>query len=66
ALGIIMVINTSIGMITPPMAVNLFVASGISGVSIPRITQRILPYFFLLIGLILLFTFVPGIITLFA
>lgn len=66
ALGIIMVVNTSIGMITPPMAVNLFVASGISGVSIPRITQRIIPYFVLLIGLILLFTYFPGIITVFA
>ena len=66
ALGVIMVINTSIGMITPPMAVNLFVASGISGVSIPHITQRIIPYFVLLVGLILLFTYFPRIITVFA
>ena len=65
ALGVIMVINTSIGMITPPMAVNLFVASSISGVSIPRITQRILPYFLLLVGLILIFTYFPSIITVF-
>jgi C4-dicarboxylate transporter DctM subunit len=43
ALGIIMVVNTSIGMITPPMAVNLFVACGIANLKIEEITKPILP-----------------------
>jgi len=43
ALGIIMVVNTSIGMITPPMAVNLFVACGIADLKIEQITKPILP-----------------------
>lgn len=43
-LGIIMVINTSIGMITPPMAVNLFVACSLANLSIEQISRRILPF----------------------
>ncbi|MFZ5644698.1 MAG: TRAP transporter large permease [Bacillota bacterium] len=44
ALGIIIVVNTSIGMITPPMAVNLFVASGIAKISIEEISKKIIPF----------------------
>ena len=52
ALGIIIIINTSIGMITPPVAINLFVASGITGLPIERISKSVIPY---LIGLIIVF-----------
>ncbi len=46
-LGIIMVVNTSVGMITPPMAVNLFVAVSLvkeHNVTIEKITRYILPF----------------------
>ena len=46
-LGIIMVVNTSVGMITPPMAVNLFVASSLVkqyNVTIERITKYVLSF----------------------
>ena len=62
ALGLIMIINTSIGMITPPMAVNLYVASSISGSSIEQISKQIIPYFVTLVGVMLLFTYVPEIL----
>jgi len=62
ALGLIMVINTSIGMITPPMAVNLYVASSISGVSIESISRNIIPLFLILVFMIFLFTYCPGIL----
>jgi C4-dicarboxylate transporter DctM subunit len=61
-LGLIIIINTSIGMITPPMAVNLFVASSISGSSIESISKQAVPYFFSLVLLLLLFTYFPQII----
>ena len=64
-LGLIIVVNTSIGMITPPMAVNLFVASGIAKESIEKITLKILPYLAVEIGVLLLFTYVPQILTFF-
>ena len=61
-IGIIIVINTSIGMITPPMAVNLYVACGIAKISVGEISRRILPYLFAEIAVLLLLTFVPGIV----
>lgn len=63
ALGIIIIINTSIGMITPPMAVNLFVASGIAGTSIGKISKRIIPYLAAEIVTLLAMTYIPVIIT---
>lgn len=63
ALGIIIIINTSIGMITPPMAVNLFVASGVSGSGIGSISKQIIPYLLVEVTTLLLMTYVPQIIT---
>ena len=44
ALGLIMVINTSIGNVTPPMAVNLFVATRLSGCTIGEISKSVMPF----------------------
>ncbi|UQZ90270.1 C4-dicarboxylate ABC transporter permease [Deltaproteobacteria bacterium Smac51] len=62
ALGLIMIINTSIGMITPPMAVNLYVASSISGSSIESISRQVVPYFVTLVLIMLTFTYFPQIL----
>lgn len=62
ALGIIIIINTSIGMITPPMAVNLFVAIGIAKISIGEISRKIIPFLIAEIVVLLLLTYIPGII----
>lgn len=62
ALGLIVIINTSIGMITPPMAVNLFVASSISGSSIESIARQVVPYFLSLVAVMLAFTYFPEIL----
>ena len=62
ALGIIIVVNTSIGMITPPMAVNLFVAQGLVreyGTTLEQITKYILPYFIVELVIVLLLSFFP-------
>lgn len=57
--GIIMVVNLAIGFITPPLGVNLFVASGISGLSMEELTKAVLPFFFAMLITLLLITFVP-------
>lgn len=62
ALGIIMVINTSVGMLTPPMAVNLFVAQQISGASIEEISKRVIPYLVVEGLFIIILSYFPGII----
>ncbi len=61
--GILLVVNSEIGFLTPPLGVNLFVASGISKISLERITRAIIPFIIaLLIGVTLL-TFIPQIST---
>lgn len=59
--GVIMVVNLAIGFITPPVGVNLFVASGISKLRIEEITAKIIPLLLVMLMLLLLITFVPGI-----
>lgn len=54
--GLIMVMGLGIGMITPPVAINLYVASSITGLSLENISRSVIPY---LLGLLLvLFTVV--------
>ncbi|MCY6484130.1 TRAP transporter large permease [Clostridium aestuarii] len=60
-LGIIIVVNTSVGMITPPMAVNLFVACGISGLKVEQISKKILAFLITEIVIVLLITNFPQI-----
>ncbi len=59
--GIVVICTLSIGFMTPPLGENLFVASGIGGESVERITVRVLP--FVLVTSIAVFTiaFVPQI-----
>ncbi len=59
ALGLIIIVNTSIGMITPPMAVNLFVAAGITKCSIGAVSKRIILYLLVEFGILLLYTYLP-------
>ena len=58
--GVVMVLNLMIGMITPPIGLNLFVISAISGVGIVEIFKAALPYFFVLTAVLLLITYFPG------
>lgn len=57
--GIIFTVGISIGMITPPVAINLFVASSITGLPIERISKSVLPYLLGLIIIFLLYVYLP-------
>jgi TRAP-type C4-dicarboxylate transport system permease large subunit len=57
--GVIMVLNLMIGMITPPIGLNLFIMSAIGGVGVMEIAKEAVPYFFVLVGVLLLITYVP-------
>ena len=61
--GVLMVVNLAIGCITPPVGLDLFVASAISKVPIERVMKATLPYLYALLATLLLLTFCPGIIT---
>jgi C4-dicarboxylate transporter DctM subunit len=58
-LGIIMVVNLEIGMITPPVGLNLFVTSGITGMSIGQVVRAALPWTGVLLLFLLIITYVP-------
>ena len=62
-LGIIMVVNMEIGMITPPVGLNLFVTSGIANMPVMRVVLSALPFLAVLFVFLILVTYVPSIST---
>lgn len=60
-LGIIMVVNMEIGMLTPPVGLNLFVTSGITGHSMGWVIKAVLPWMLLLLFFLMLITYIPQI-----
>ncbi|MET3504633.1 TRAP transporter large permease [Halalkalibacter oceani] len=57
--GIIMIVNLAMGMVTPPVGVNLFISSRIAGITLEEITKGILPFLLVLIINLLILTFLP-------
>ncbi|MEM7190954.1 MAG: TRAP transporter large permease [Pseudomonadota bacterium] len=62
-LGIIMVVNMEIGMITPPVGLNLFVTSGVAGMPMMAVVKAALPFLAVLFVFLILITYVPWIST---
>ena len=62
-LGIIMVVNMEIGMITPPVGLNLFVTSGVAGMPMMSVVRAALPFLAVLFVFLILVTYVPWIST---
>ncbi len=62
ALGVVMTVNLAIGMITPPVGVNLYVACGVSKISLGHISKSVVPYLIASLIVLFLITYVPDII----
>ncbi|WP_341704087.1 TRAP transporter large permease [Ferrovibrio sp.] len=62
-LGIIMVVNMEIGMITPPVGLNLFVTSGITGMPILQVVRAAMPWLAILLVFLIIITYVPAVST---
>lgn len=60
-LGIIMVVNLEIGMVTPPIGLNLFVTAGITKMSIGQVMRAASPWLIVLLSYLVLVTYVPQI-----
>ncbi len=58
-LGIIMVVNMEIGMITPPVGLNLFVTSGVAGMPIMSVVRAALPFLAVLFVFLIMVTYIP-------
>lgn len=59
--GMIMIVNLAMGMVTPPVGVNLFVACQIAGIRLEQIMRPLVPFLFVLVVDILIITYVPKI-----
>ena len=62
-LGIIMVVNMEIGMITPPVGLNLFVTAGVANMSMMGVVRAALPLLAIMFVFLILVTYVPWIST---
>ncbi|PRY94079.1 TRAP transporter large permease [Donghicola tyrosinivorans] len=62
-LGIIMVVNMEIGMITPPVGLNLFVTSGVAGMPMMSVVRAALPFLAVLFVFLIMVTYIPWLST---
>jgi tripartite ATP-independent transporter DctM subunit len=58
--GVMMAVNLSIGTITPPVALNLYVAANLADISMERISRSAVPFIFTLIVALLIVTYIPS------
>ena len=59
--GIMMVVNMEIGMITPPVGLNLFVASSLTGLNLKDVVVSVLPWLMVMVIGLILVTYIPQI-----
>ncbi|MDI2589745.1 TRAP transporter large permease subunit [Psychrobacillus sp. NEAU-3TGS] len=59
--GILMTLNLAIGLVTPPVGLDLFVASGLTGLSLKQISIGVIPFVLVAIVVLLLVTYIPAI-----
>ena len=60
--GVMMTVNLMIGTITPPVGLSLYIAGGIAGLSLERMSRAVIPFLLLEVGVLLLITYVPEIV----
>jgi tripartite ATP-independent transporter DctM subunit len=60
--GVVVILNLGIGLITPPVGGTLFVGSAVSGVPIERLIKTLLPFFGVMIIVLLIITYIPAIV----
>lgn len=60
--GVVLILNLSIGLITPPVGSSLFVGSAIGGIAIEKVAKSLLPFYVSMIVVLLLTTFVSALV----
>lgn len=59
--GIIMIVNLVIGLCTPPVGTALFIGSAVGKIPVERLSKALLPYYAVLVAVLLLITYIPAI-----
>ena len=57
--GVMLILNCGIGLLTPPVGGVLFVGSGISGISIEKLTKHTLPVIVVMLVILIMISFIP-------
>lgn len=65
-LGVVMIVNLAIGLFTPPVGVNLYVACGVAKVDLKQISRAVVPLLIAALIVLMIITYIPGISLLFA
>lgn len=60
--GIILILNAGIGLLTPPVGTVLFVGCAIGKISIAQGTKAMMPFFYALLVVLLIITYIPGVV----
>ena len=60
--GVVMVTALAIGMLTPPLGICLFISCNIANIQLSEIIRYILPFLLVMIGVLLLMTYIPEIV----
>lgn len=60
-LGTVMVVNLALGLITPPVGVNLFTGCGVADIPLSAMIKKVWPFVIAVLLVLLLITYVPGI-----
>ena len=58
-LGVVMILNLGIGLITPPVGSTLFIGSAVSGIPIEKLSKSMVPFYLVMIITLLILTFFP-------
>ena len=57
--GVMLILNCGIGLLTQPVGGVLFVGSGISGISIEKLTKHTLPFILVMLVVLIMISFIP-------
>ena len=60
-LGAVMIVNLALGLITPPVGVNLFTGCGVAGIPLSDMIKKIWPFVIAVLIVLILITYIPGI-----
>lgn len=57
--GVVMTVNLAIGQVTPPMAVNLYVAANLAKITLEEISRAVIPFVLAMVGALLIIIYLP-------
>jgi len=58
--GVMMTVNLAIGTVTPPVALNLYVAANLAGISMEKISRAAVPFVLALVAALMIVTYIPS------